>query len=760
MRVKNRTPARVRRVAGTVLFLVCVTSEADGQDATPVEEIVVSARRRPELLEKTPISITVLSESLLAETTTTRLDQTQFLVPNLSAFRTGDGQTGVFVIRGIGNFPLVGLDPGVGVYVDGVYLPRGPGTIIDVVDVAQIEVLRGPQGTLFGKNTVGGAINVTSVAPGPDLEAYALVRTGSFGTIDTRISLNLPVREGWFEDRLAVRLAFASFQNRGYTFDTYRGEYASDRNSLNFLGTARLALPGDIELSVTGAWAGSNTRGRGGECVYVTTPQVLWPPEGYVDSCRASGPRFFEADTHQISALESYGIWGIARWDAPRPPGVDSLVVKLISSWREQIPRTRVDDDLTRFFLIQTSNVGGGAPLDGSPGRQQQIQQELQINASAFDERLDVVGGAFGFWEDLSQSRGVYFEGLHNEVRATAARNQDWALYLQATADLTSWLTATAGVRYTEETKRLSRRKTYLPTGEVTEDVSEKVTFDAWSPTATLAAAAPESWLSRVSLDSLLGYFTYSQGFQGGGLNTSGGDADGLLAFDPQFVDSYEVGVKATGLDRSVTVNVSLFLAEIRDQQVQQPALAGFTTENAARSESKGFELEVASDLGGLAVTGSVGYVDAKFEEFEDALSYVKFSSTDRSGQSFPFIPKWQTHMGVQYSLPVRVSSSAPWLEGFLSPRLDWAWRSNVTNWGPEVPAARQESFHLVNLRVGYGFNRGRSEIAFLGRNLTGSRYFIDSLSQVTLAGTVFRYFEAPRFFGAELSHRFGGPPR
>ena len=165
-----------------------------------VEEIVVRARKRDELLEDTPVSVTALSEDTLREAGVVRLDQIQELVPNLQFQTSNNGLAAQVFIRGVGTSTAeIAFDAGVGIYVDGVFLPRAAGSVLDTVDVAQIEVLRGPQGTLFGKNTVGGALNITTVKPQQEAGASVLLRPGNLGTFDSRLSLDIPIDIGWFE---------------------------------------------------------------------------------------------------------------------------------------------------------------------------------------------------------------------------------------------------------------------------------------------------------------------------------------------------------------------------------------------------------------------------------------------------------------------------------------------------------------------------------------------------------------------------------
>ena len=206
----HRGVAFVLLVFGSVQADAVRAQEAEPAPASArhVEEIVVQARKRAELLEETPISISVVGAAEMRETGVTRLDDVQQLVPNLRIASPSDGQAADFVIRGVGTpqSSAIAFDPGVGIYVDGVFLPRAVGTLIDVLDVQQIEVLRGPQGTLFGKNTVGGAVNITTVKPQEKLEGFALLRPASLGQVYTQAMLNLPV----VEDRVFARLSMST----------------------------------------------------------------------------------------------------------------------------------------------------------------------------------------------------------------------------------------------------------------------------------------------------------------------------------------------------------------------------------------------------------------------------------------------------------------------------------------------------------------------------------------------------------------------
>ena len=737
-----------------------------------VEEIVVQARKRAELLEDTPVSITALGESALREHGVARLDEIEQLVPNLTFQRNPEGQDALVRIRGIGTpRASIQFDPGVGIYVDGVFLARAAGGLIDVLDVQQVEVLRGPQGTLFGKNTVGGAINITTVRPHEEREGFVFLRPGNLGTLNARAMLNLPI----LEDVLLSRVAFSSDSTDGYVFNEARGEILSGRDSLNFVGSLRYQPRDSLTFDLTGNWSRSRSNGRGGRCVFVqeTGLQSLVP--GWVPECRQSEPFRVEANVAQLVDIESYGAWATARWDVGSLGVVDDLSVKSVTSWREQRPRLRQDSDGTSFQVIQLSTAGGAA-LDGFPGFAQQISQELQVNAEALDGRLALVGGYFVYWENADSGQvqtafpGILNRFARNEIQTD---NWNWALYSQATYDVTDWLSLTAGLRYTEEKKGLSALNrdidpstgAPLPGPPLT-DGSSSAIFSAWTPMASVALLAPDRLLDAARLDHLLAYFTYSRGFRGGGFNALGAtETGGLEPFEPEFLDSFEIGAKTIGWDQRVTFNLSFFLAKYDDIQVTSirdigdpdddgvPNIIQLTL-NAAKATTKGMELEVnAIPVEGLQINGSVGLIDARYDEFI-GINDLNNDPIDRSGQTFNNTPRWQTFLAAQYSFPLE-AGERDGLSGWLTPRVEWAYQSEMHFQGPELTQGVQRGYNLINARLSYSFLADRAQVALWVKNLTDETYFGASTPVANFFGLTLQYYEAPRTFGGELSFRF-----
>ncbi len=767
------TPSAENVSAATQADMV-ESAEARRRANVRVEEIVVRARKRDELLEDTPVSVTALSESTLREAGVVRLDQIQELVPNLQFQTSNNGQGAQVFIRGVGTSTAeIAFDAGVGIYVDGVFLPRAAGSIIDTVDVGQIEVLRGPQGTLFGKNTVGGAIDIRTVKPHEDLEAFAMLRPGNLGTLDSRIMLNLPVRIGWLADKLFSRIAFAQRTFGGYVENVRNGQMLSNRNSLSFLGSLRFLPVDGLTLDVSGSWSKDQNAGLGPRCE-VTNPRApligVYP--GYVEDCEASQPFRFDGNTAQLSVVESYGVWGTATWALGDALGLENLEARSITSWREQAVRIRLDLDATRFPAVQISSAGGPSPLDGPPGHQRQISQEVQLNGAALDGDLNFVVGFFALWETGLDSRTVasglgVLDFVSNQQ--TNIDNWTWAPYAQATYDLFDWMSLTAGLRYTEDKKGafVFTTNPTAPADPPSLDTGADKVFSSWTPMGSIALRAPADWLEPLSLDHLLAYFTYARGFKGGGFNAVFNPiADSLDPFAPETLDSFELGFKSIAWDQRITFNTSFFLGQYDDIQVTSvrdltrpgdeiPTIIQLT-QNAAEATTRGAEFELlALPVSGLRLTGSVGLLHTRYDSFPNAIDDRNGQTIDRAGQTFRRAPELQTHVSAQYSFAI--SWPGPdWLQGWLTPRLDWYYQSFMHFEGIEVDATNQPGYNLLHGRLSYDFFDDRAQVALWAKNLTDMRYKTFGLTSVAASwGVSTPYYAAPRTFGGELSYRF-----
>lgn len=770
-------------------------------EARQVEEIVVQARKRAELLEDTPISVSAFDATSLQDRQILRLDQLQGFVPNLVILDNRTGRDASILIRGVGARPDVFLDQGVGLYVDGVYLARAQGSILELVDIASIEVLRGPQGTLFGKNTVGGAVNVVTQKPEYDFGANVRVRAGTLGTIETRSMLNLPLDFGWFEDKLATRVSFGSDNDRGYTYNALRDEYWNQRENLSFLGSLRFEPTNTVTMDVSGSWATQRSKGRGGEChfvqesVFIDVPGSVTPE--YYEYCRdsrRSTPFRFESELAAIQETTNWGSWGTLAWDSGDLWIFEDTQTKVTGSWRQQSWGERADVDLGPERLFVFGEVGRGGTMNGEPASAQQVSAELQENFNAWDGRIAGVAGFYYFQEEVHTNADIDVfpdSGIVGMINGAGTNNlidtdnHSWAFYGQATVDMTDWASLTGGIRYTREDRKLSRLVTNTrmcedgsPTpctpdnpNQVRADFQDVTTdYDAWTPMGSLALTMPQEWLGEAPIEHLMGYFTYARGFKAGGINGSARSDNPLEAstFDPETVDSFELGFKTISFDRRLRGSIALFDASYSDMQLPTvfaepcppdnpdciPQVVVITT-NAGESTIRGIELELnATPIDGLMIDVSVGLLDAKYDEYT-AENLVTGEPLDRAGERLPFVPETQTHLGVQYSFEVE-PPGPQWLRGWLTPRVDWAYQSSVVNFGTEIPGAENPSYNLVNARVSYDFGGDRMQVALWGRNLTDSVYF-DAVYPIPLQilGTLNRFYATPRTWGGELTYHF-----
>lgn len=770
----------------------------DKNERQRIEEIVVTARKREELLSDTPISVTALSETALRESNVTRLNEITELVPNLQFDEAaGTSTTARVFIRGIGiNDTIMTNQPGVGIFVDGVYMARSQGSVLDVVDIAQLEVLRGPQGTLFGKNTAGGAINITTVKPQPELGGWVQVRPGNFGRIDTRAVLDIPIRVGWLSDKLFTRFSFASLYHEGYQYNETRDSYWSDQDTLAFQGSLRFLPTDDITIDIQGNYSRNRAKPRGGHCFLVRDP--LPPTAGLVtdfsENCQESSDAdklTFYSDVRGVSDLESYGVWATINWDLSDLGLTEELELKSITAWREQVDATRRDFDMTASGMIRIGISGGPLLLDGEPFTSQQISQEIQAIGRSFGGALSWVGGFYYLGDkahEVSGTDALYGAAVSLPGAASVGDrhvdNYTLGVFGQASWDITDWLMATGGLRWTldhqgyamlnwnladaNETKKEAAGKP-IPPEQITQNSDDTADFNAWTPMASVAVTLPEA-LAPESLDHLMGYFTYARGFKGGGFNARAGSGfppdEPLPTFDPEHVNSFEVGIKTAWFDRRLTANASFFLAAYQDMQVltlrsrpceddPDPTCVNILAinANAANATTRGAEFEfMARPIEGLALTWNVGLLDAIFDEYAST-NQLDDEPLDRAGERFSNVPEFTTFLAAQYSLPVNLPGPT-WMQGWATSRIEWYYRSDLYLAGPEIPVSRQPGVGLLNARLSYDFLDDRAQIAFWARNLTDEIYGTDAIP-VAVLGFTSIFYSPPRTWGAELSYRF-----
>ena len=738
----NLIATSVRRSWTSACLLAISVAGLSTTASATLEEVVVTARKTAESLQDTPISVTALSGDRLEDMGLSRITKLQNVTPNLVFQNTpaysGAGNNAAVYIRGVGQKDFVPtIDPGVGIYVDEVYLGRSAGAVLDMIDIQQVEILRGPQGTLFGKNTIGGAISITTTKPNEEFGGKVDIKVGTDERRNIRGVLNVPL-----SDTLFARGSFGSLQQDGYVFrpfddkdlgnqdtlmgrlalrwvpsDTFTADlsfdyYDDETNGPPLLITrvdefpeSATAIPGGNFPFINNLFAGFSPDFGGPNpivCTFPNAPSACFTSANAVtgnNTNLGTGPNYSEMENEAVSLTLT--------WD------LDAFTAKLITSYRS------LDGEFANDRDGYPQNDGQpavpGLPILVNPVthyfdtfKQDQFSVELQLTGSAIEDRLKWVAGVYAFEEDGENINPVDFTTVSLQSGGYFDYSSE-AVFAQATFDFTEKLSVTAGMRYTKEDRD------YLPDQYIEEmplgglpfpcfnsDGSTKICAlgDRAVPYETVNNSISENTpmvsISYSFTDDVMLYGTYSEGFKVGGFTQRIFPPEpSLPAFGPEYVDSLEAGIKAELLDNSLRVNLAVYSADYSDLQIliSEPSRVGPYTTNAGDATIDGFELEINYlSQNGVLIDLAVGYTDAGY----DSLNPDLFSGL-RVSDPFVFISEWNTNLSVTKTFDTQV--------GEITPRLDWSWRSEFyTNAGglPFAPAWAdplvQPDYSVVNM--------------------------------------------------------------
>ena len=620
-------------------------SDTRAQRAVTLEEIVVTARRREESLQDVPMSVSALDSNRLFALQADDLTQMQFAVPNLY-FDRGDGANAVVFLRGIGqNDSLAFADPGVGVYVDDVFVARSQTALLELFDVDRVEVLRGPQGTLYGRNTIGGAIKFVSTPPPDEPEIYGEAGAGNynFTTINGRIGG--PLVANTLNGKIAVHYA----QRDGYATNQASGANDGDMDTLAW--RAALAWFPNDQLDMLFTIDGKRDRpdtsrsplrettvtGFADPIGDPTTPTVFQPrTDPYVVDVNANG----------LSDLSSDGFTLKASWALS-----DDWSLESISAWRE------MDFDL----ILDTD--GSPLPILDILVREQQKQFSQELRASYNSERMNLTGGLYYFNDDDSTFSGfddgsagifgfpvVAFGFPSSALAQTDQKTESIAVFADLSYALTEKLDLGLGLRYTYEEKESGRvfenffdinvsvinnTPPFLQgAGLPGTPIVGKADFDDVTPKLSFAYHASD--------DTLL-YASVARGFKSGGFDGRGSTEFQFQPFDPETVWGYEAGFKSMLADGRMVVNGAVFYNDYSDLQVTSfgadPGTGVFQSlfTNAAEASIKGFEFELAArPVDGLDLNATLAWLDASYDEFNILVGGVVTDVSSRSMVNSP----------------------------------------------------------------------------------------------------------------------------
>ncbi len=744
--------------------------------ARAIEEVVVTARRRTETIQEVPVAITAFSGDELEAVGAQDLTYLNQVTPNVTLERSrSTNSTLSAFIRGVGQQdPVAGFEPGVGIYLDDVYLNRPQGAVLDIYDVERIEVLRGPQGTLYGRNTIGGAVKYVTRRLGAEPEAKLRLSAGSYDQFDAVASFGLPL-----SDRLAIGGSVAQFNRDGF------GDNLVQQGVENYnkdMQAARLSIefsPSDaVFMRLSGDYTDDDSDARNGHRLVAGqfTPGAF-PVLDDVYDTRAD---LDYPDTESISK----GVTGLVEWQVN-----GRLTVKNILAYRENETAQQIDFDSLPVIDMQSPYLTAD----------DQTSEELQLlwsgdtldlllgfyylDASAYNE-FDVILGQTGDLVNLPGLNAYTFGEVDTET---------WSVFGDVTLQLDALLGDGArgwelslGGRYTDD-ERSARiiRRTYIggstevfggsPTLiATTSDFDGSETFDDFSPRISLTWHASDAHTTYVS---------WAEGFKGGSFDPRGAttaapdlDNDGTVSdtevrdfmmFDPEEITTIEFGLKSSWLDGRATTRLAIFDSDYENVQIPgsigvdtdgdgiADTFAGVTT-NAGEATLRGLEFEGSALLASEALTAgdslstswTFGWIDADYEEYIVAVTdggqtSLQDVSDQRAVQN---TPEYTGSLSLTYSLPLDLLGRS----GELAFIPTVSYRDDTQQFEVASPID-QKAYWLYDLSVTWTSDDGRVRASLHGRNLGDKEYkvsgydFVNIPNPLGLEGNITAFYGDPR---------------
>ncbi|MDO9487473.1 MAG: TonB-dependent receptor [Sphingomonadaceae bacterium] len=707
------------------------TQGPEEQEAGGFEEIVVTAQKREENLQSVPISITAVTQDMLSNRDIDTMDAIDRIAPNLLIVpaRTSTAVAGITLRGQVQDDPSsITLDQSVGLYVDGVYVARGNGAFQRLYDVERVEVLKGPQGTLYGRNTTGGAINVLPNHPTDNFSVDTKFTVGNYSRREAAAAVNVPLSEG-----IAARGVFVSAKRDGYAKNVLAtgplnpgNNDTDDENS--FYG--RLIVDADLSDNLTLSLAYDNFSDKNNGAPVV--PIYFNPANsffGVLSPLRPSDIRVVRQNDRNGIDVKVQGATAIATLD------LDTIAIKNIFAYRETDELTFNDFDGTAVNLISTY-----LSLN-----QHQYSNELNISGDA-GESVEWILGGYWFKE---KGRNFTRLGLGllpgfgelSQIDDGLGRNKSTAVFAQGTFHFSDAFSLTAGARHTWETKKITSFNIGTNGRPLFPGGSASFSKDFTGLTGSIS-------LNYQANEDLFLYAKYGRGFRSGGFNIRG-IGPSTPPFDKETVDEFEIGAKSDLAGGRVRANIALFYDFYNDiQRVIQgvfgdPPSPTTTTRNAAKAKIYGGELELSAlPTDDLELSVNVGAAIARYDEFMDG-------PVDRSNNRFPLVPEWTANGMIRYSLPET---------GLFKPvlQVDASWKDSYDLLVFNTPDLFQPSYTLVNAKIAFEKVAGEDlRVSLFARNIFDKEYILNGRDFGAPFGLNVARYGPPATYGVELEVSF-----
>ncbi len=708
------------------------------------EEIFVTARKREENIQEVPVAVTLITGELLEDSGVADISELQAQVPNLSIYPGRNQSTTLTAfMRGIGQAdPLWGVDPGVGLYLDDVYMARPQGALLDVFDVERIEVLRGPQGTLYGKNTIGGAIKYVSRPLTDDFSGFVSLSGGSYDNQGLKASVAGALIPG----KLRVKAAVASLKHDGYGTNLFTGREVSDKDTTAY----RLAFDWLASEDVTVKFRLDRTEDRAEPKGLTRLEANPLCPIFLGATCPPLANRFdTQSGLAPLNSTDSEGYSMTIDWAFN-----DHWQFKSITAYRQSDSENNIDFDTTPARITDVT----ATYFDD------QTSQEFQFlydSGGAFT-------GVFGFYYFDGTAGGLVQNIFVNSVFGTTegtTETESIAVFGDGSYAINEKLTFNFGLRVTDEEKRgIAFNAGYT---DDTFSTVAVVTSD-YDQTASFTSVAPKLGLDYQFNDDVLGYVSLSRGFKSGGFNVRAQASffpESALPFDDEVLTVAEVGVKSVLADGYLVLNAAAFTGDYEDIQVS--TFTSFDSNgdgtddaffgnflNAGNATVQGLEVEfdwTSPTVSWFGVSGNVSYLDAEPDDFLDA-NDDGFVDT----QVISNAPEVTGSLNLNFDFPA--------FGGLITASVGYAYRDDsvLTNEGgpdprnptqPLLPLV-QPAFDLFNAWVSWLSGDGHWQATVNAKNLTDEEYLTNGYN-IPVLGVVQGSFGAPREVTASLTYKF-----
>jgi len=742
----------VRAGAALLPLIAALAAPAYAQESEG--DIIVTARRTAENLQDVPASVSAFTPETLERLNIAEPAGLQGAIPNVNIVQgRGSGNALNIYIRGVGQpDALQTFDPAIGFYVDDVYYSRIRGTQLELFDIERIEVLRGPQGTLYGKNTIGGAFRVVTQRPGQNARAAASLAFGDYGQQEGRLSGSGPINE-----QLAIGASVFMATRDGYVTNPLNGEDYNDRN----VGAARLALAWDpspnFSADIAVDYAEEQNALQLGQATSTLTTIGLVPLRTITTVPAWNFQASATPGLPNSQELSQGGVRATLAWELG-----DNWTVKSITAHRVLSYEDYIDIDGT---TLEIGDVFVGV-------NQHQVSQELQ---SIYEgDRLTFVGGLYWLQEGVNSNQIAFaddfvtgFLGQSSFTRTISDEldTTSWAAFANASYALNDRLNVSAGLRYTNETKDYFRTtSTFFTTPLFNSTFAFRVseTWDDYSPMASVDFQAT---------DNIMLYGRVARGFKSGGFNGRANSAGEEQPYAPETLLSYEIGAKTEWMDGRLIANLSVFQNTYEDFQARvgrvvtsptQPIPAiDFAVLNAGELDIKGAELEVLfRPVAALLFDAQIGWLEAEYGEFFEQRAAVApatgFVTLNRSWQTPAFSPEWTARFGAQYRFGMADGSGVT--AGVTARyRSEHALAVDNADLSTRVRFAGlwQDDYWLYDARLVWENSEGNLTAGVVGRNLGDEAYRTDGQEFSSVGGIRTVYYGTPQTWTATLGWRF-----